>query len=704
MKFELESRGHMPIVPGSLALALKVTVLLATTLAVFFQDLVLIFNDAWQSEAMSYSLIVPVLLVYLVYRKRKLVKAVATSESPRILRRLPLNDVAGALLILVSFLLYWFGSYTFTPLEYHVFALPIFVAACVLLLFNTQTLRQLLFPVFFLFLLVPPPAEILYNVGALLSSLSSELAYHMLAFFGIPVILSVEPGTPTLFVTQQNGAAVQLAVDVACSGIYSLIGFLIFALFTAYAIRDKLWKKALIFCLGFPLIYFLNVLRITIIGVIGYYYGEDLALNVFHLFGGWVLIFLGTLILLVALERLFKVHVLAKPTDVCAACGKVVKTEGDFCFSCGRVLNLRVPGLNKKDVAKIFSLVLSVILIMSIQTPVFALTQGPPEVMVQTPQGGNVTTSILPEVPDYALRFLFRDEDFEKLAGQDRSLVYAYIPANASGEMVWVALEIASTGASLHRWEACLIKYPLMHGQQPRVQQIGLLNDTKLLENPPIFGRFFVFNSTVTNETQAVLYWYETSVFKVNGTSQQKQVKISLIAYPNGTGNLGDVEHQLLALAARLVGYWQPIKTWSQIALLISQNGDKLIIIDMIALCGIFTFYMIERRKERRQNTIAYSKLSTASRQIVDAVHEAENETLPTLGNISAVYASSTSMVLRKEDLLQKLAEAERIGMVRGRIAGKDDEPVQVWKTHVQFPKNSLSISRRLHWRRHGNQ
>ena len=703
MKSGLEFRGHMPIVQGNLALTLKVTVLLTTTLVVFFQDLVLIFDDAWQSETMSYLLIVPVLLVYLVYRKRKMVKAVAPSESPRILRRLPLNDVAGALLILVSFLLYWFGSYTFTPLEYHVFALPIFVAACVLLLFNTQILKQLLFPVFFLFLLVPPPAEILYNLGALLSSLSSELAYYSLAFLRIPVVLSMESGTPTLFVTQQNGNVVPLAVDVACSGIYSLIGFLVFALFTAYVIRDKLWKKALIFCFGFPLIYFLNVLRIAIIGVIGYFYGEDLALNAFHLFGGWVLIFLGTLILLVASEKLFKIHVLAKRAEACAACGKMTKAEGDFCFSCGRIPSPHVPALNKKDVAKIVGLVLSVILIMSVQTPVFALTQGPPEVMMQTAQGGNVTTNILPEFPDYQLRFLYRDEDFEKLAGQDRSLVYAYIPDNESSEMVWVTLEIASARMSLHRWEACLITYPLSRGRQPRVQQIEL-KDTRLLENPPIIGRFFAFNSTVTNEIEAVLYWYETSVFKINDTAQQKQVKISLIAYPNGTGNLGDVEQQLSALATRLVGYWQPIKTWSQIALLISQSGDRLIIVDMIALCGIFPIYVIEKRKKRRQNTIAYGKLSKDSRQVVDAVHEAEKRTLPTLGNISAVYAASASVVLEKEELLQKLAGVERIGIVRGQIAGKDDEPAQVWKTHVHFSRNSPSIHRRLYWSRHGSQ
>lgn len=39
-------------------------------------------------------------------------------------------------------LLYWHGSYTFTPLEYHILTLPIFAAGLTLILFNPQTLRQ----------------------------------------------------------------------------------------------------------------------------------------------------------------------------------------------------------------------------------------------------------------------------------------------------------------------------------------------------------------------------------------------------------------------------------------------------------------------------------------------------------------------------------------------------------------------------------
>ena len=683
-KIRLKMQQFPPLTQETLTVATKIAVVTLATVTVFFQDLAIIFNDASLNETTSYVLAIPLLLTYLIYRKRKMIKATIPLESSKLLKKIPLNEIAGAFLFLTSFLLYWYGSYTFTPLEYHGLALPIFTSACILILFNTQTLKQLLFPIAFLFLLVPPPESILYNSGALLSALSSELAYNLLNIFGFPVSLSAEYGTPVIFITQQNGTTISLAVDVACSGIYSQIGFLIFALFIAYIIRDKTWKKATIFLLGFPLIYLLNVLRISTIGIIAYYYGEDLALNVFHLFGGWILIFLGTLLLLVTSERLFKVQISAKQTEKCPECKETPATNKSFCFACGRIQKIHFSRMHKKDVAKTAVLILSVALILSIQAPVFALTEGPAEIIVQTAKGEQVTTGILPETPEYALRFMYRDEAFEERAKQDASLVYAYFPYDETKEVVWVAIEIASTKSSLHSWETCLITWPLSHGYQPKVDQIKL-RDVLLLKNPPIIGRYFIFQYKASNSTQAVLYWYETSIFKVNSTSQQKHVKISLIAYPNGLGDLPEVENQLLTLATAIASHWQPIKTWSQIALLISQNGDKLTTTTMILLGAVLVLSIFEKRKEKKQNIIAYRKFSKANKQITNAVYQTEKSMLPTLNNISETYGNITGKTVDNEKLILKLSEAEKIGIIKREIANKQDEPVQTWRTECSL-------------------
>jgi len=676
---------HFPQIPQETSIvAIKITVVILATVIVFSQDLAMIFNDALQSETTSYILAIPFLLIYLVYRKRKMIKAAIPVHSSKIFRSVPVDEIVGAFLLLASFLLYWYGSYTFTPLEYHIFALPIFASACILILFNIQTLKQLLFPIAFLFLLMPPPEEILYNLGALLSTVSSELSYNLLKIFGFPVALSAEYGSPVMFITQRDGTTISLAVDIACSGIYSLIGFLVFALFIAYIIRDKTWKKVLILLLGFPLIYILNVLRITIIGIIGYYYGEDLALNVFHLIGGWVLIFLGTLLLLATSEKLLKIRISAKHTEECPECRQRHATDRSFCLACGRIHETHLNRINKKDVAKATGLILSVILILSIQTPVFALTEGPAEVIVQTAKGEQVTTEILPEIPGYTLTFLYRDQAFEQRAKQDASLVYAYSPYNETKEAAWVTIEIASSKSSLHRWETCLITWPISHGYQLKVDQIAL-KDVQLLENPPIIGRYFIFQYKTSNLTQAVLYWYETSIFKVNSTSQQKQVKISVIAYPDSPEDSFEVESQLRIFAVEIASDWQAIETWSQISLLISQNGDKLITTTAVLLGAFLVVSGFEKRKERKQNEIAYQKLSKANRQVIDAVHQTEKSLPATLNNISETYKKTIGKRVNKGKLLEKLSEAEEMGLIAKKIANRDDQPVQVWRSECSL-------------------
>jgi len=664
----------------TLAVAIKIAVATLATVTVFFQDLAIIFNDAIQNETTSYILAIPFLLVYLIYRKRKMIKAAIPLKSSKLFKTVPLDEIVGTLLFLASFLLYWYGSYTFTPLEYHIFALPIFASACVLILFSMQTLKQILFPIAFLFLLVPPPEEILYSLGALLSTISSELAYNLLKILGYPVTLSAEYGSPVMFVTQQNGTAISLAVDITCSGIYSLIGFLIFALFIAYIIRDKTWKKAVILLLGFPLIYVLNVLRITTIGIIGYYHGEDIALNVFHLFGGWTLIFLGTLLLLATSERLLKIQISPKQAEKCPECTQALTADKNICSACGRMHKIHFNRISKGDMTKAIGLILSVILILSIQTPVFALTEGPAEVIVQTAKGEQVTTEILPKIQGYALTFMYRDQAFERRAKQDASLVYAYFPHNETKEVAWVAIEIASSKSSLHRWETCLITWPISHGSQPKVDQIAL-KDVQLLENPPIIGRYFIFQYKSSNSTQAVLYWYETSIFKVNSTSQQKQVKISLIAYPDDPEDSFELENQLRVLAEKIAGDWQAIKTWSQMALLISQNGDKLFTTTIVLLGAVLVVSDFEKRKERKQNEIVYQKLSKANRQVIDAVHQTERKLPATLNTISITYENTIGKKVNKEKLLERLSEAEEMGLIEKKIVNRQDEPVQVWRT-----------------------
>jgi exosortase len=660
---------------------------LGAIIAIYLQDLTIIVSDALQSEITNYILAIPFILLYLIYRKRRMLRTVMAFESqsqPKQTRHIP--TIAGVLLCTAATTLYWYGSYTFTPLEHHMITLPVFVAGLTLILFNLQTLRQLAFPIAFLFFLTPPPAEILYTLGSTLSVISSEASHNIVKAFGIPSTLSSEYGNPTIMITRPDGTSIPFAIDIACSGIYSLIGFLIFATFIAYITRDKTWKKATIFLIGLPLIYALNIVRITIILLIGYYYGEQPALQIFHLLGGWTLIFLGTLLLLTITEKAFKTNLFTKthPLQPCEKCNPAQSQNENFCPYCGRLIKYPKINPKKQDIAKIAAIALAVAILLTIQAPVFALTEGPAQITIQTPTGEQGNTQLLPQMQGYTLEFVYRDKAFEERAKQDASLVYEYIQTDKTKPPIYAAVEIAATKSSLHRWEACLITWPQTHGYQPKVTQLEL-KDIQILQNPPIIARYFAFQYTSTNQTQTVLYWYETATFTINNTAQQKQVKISLIAYPQTPEEITKIEKQLLPVAEAVAKYWQPIKTWTQVALTISQNGPALTATTATLLAITLAFQIFESRKERRSILRLYNKLAFQDKLILRAVAQASKKGNPATKAIASQLQTVIGKNIQTEQLEERLREAERVGLTKRNITNQQDEPKVTWKLNFNL-------------------
>ena len=670
-----------------LVLSIKTLVVLFATIAIFYQDLAILVNEALRSEMASYIIAIPFLFVYLLYRKRKMLRAVISLESAdRSKKTKHLATIAGILVSMISILIYWYGSYTFSPLEYHMISLPVFVAGLTLIFFNPQTLRQLAFPIAFLIFLMPPPSVLLYSLGATLSVVSAEVSNAVINALGISSVLSSQYGNPIIQITRSNGTTVPFTVDIACSGVYSLIGFLVFAVFIVYIIRDKLWKRAIIFPIGLLLIYLLNIMRITVILLIGYHYGEEAALQMFHLLGGWTLIFLGTMLLLTIVERMLGVRIFQR-TTASTQCQHYLKPSNNLqnsCASCGRLLRYPEMQVKRQDVSKIVAIIMTVILLISIQAPVFALTQGPAEVILHAPTGEQATTQILPQITGYTSRFVYRDRDFEQYAKQDASLTYAYVPNDKTKETIWTTLEIASTRSPLHGWERCLVTWPLTHGREPKIIQLDL-RDIQILENPPIIARYFAFHYIETNRTQVVLYWYEQTAFQINATSQQKHVKISVIAYLNSSETVFRTEKQLVTIATAVAQYWQPIKIWMPVAILISENGDKLTAITTVLLIMVTALYAFERREKRKTNANIYRKLSKPVKQIVDVVHETEKTSTTTLNNIAIAYQNLIGRCVNKEKLLHELSEIEKTGIIKRVIISRNDEPTLVWNTQLTF-------------------
>ena len=82
--------------------------------------------------------------------------------------------------------------------------------------------------------------------------------------------------------------------------------------------------------------------------------------------------FIGTLILLVATEKFVKKP---KPQKPCPTC--TPKQRKNSAQNCGKILKYPKIKLSKSDLAKIASIAIVIGILLSIQAPVFALTEGP---------------------------------------------------------------------------------------------------------------------------------------------------------------------------------------------------------------------------------------------------------------------------------------------------------------------------------------
>jgi len=611
--------------PRNLLLAAKATTIAIATIILYVQDLALVFNDAFKNEATSYILVVPILLVYLLFRKRKMLRATMSTEpenQPKNTRHIP--TLAGILLCITAIVLYSYGSITSISLKYHILTLPIFTAGLILILFNPQTLRQALFPIALLATLTPLPSEALSGLGLTL----------------------------------------------------------LIAVFIAFIVRDKLWKKAATFVICFPLIYVLDILRMTIIRGIGYQFGEQLALDMFILLGGWVLIFFGTFILLAISERIFKIHLFKRKQYTCLSCTPQFPTPtGTYCHACGRII--KYPGANPKkaDVAKIAAVALTTILLLSIQSPILALRQGPAQIFTDEPSD----IQIFPNITGYTLQFYSRLTAREQEERADCILLFGYTPQEVGKEPVSVLIQIAEDLVSLPRWETRALIWPLTGTRgQPEYTQVELTN-IQILQNPEVIARNFAFQSLIDNRLQLVLYWFQPSEFTINNTSQQKQVEISLITYPQNFDSIPNIKSQLLPIAKAIADYWQPIKTWAFINMTFSRQGLLAASLTAVFLIALSVFYIFELKRQITSNANAYRKLPQQSQQLIDSIQKTQATTLPTLNRISETYRTATGDTITATHLEQKIAELEETGIITSQIANDQDEPAHAWKPRMTF-------------------
>jgi exosortase len=156
---------------------------------------------------------------------------------------------------------------------------PVLLGAAGFLL-GKRALKALLFPVCFLLFLVPPPLVVTDLLTAPLKMLVATASASSLKAIG--------------YLVTRNGATIlmsdySITVGDPCSGMRSLIALMSVGALYAHLLKSSKIKKATLFFSTIPISVFANIVRLMVLCLITFHFGEAAAEGFLHKFSGFVL-------------------------------------------------------------------------------------------------------------------------------------------------------------------------------------------------------------------------------------------------------------------------------------------------------------------------------------------------------------------------------------------------------------------------------
>ena len=138
----------------------------------------------------------------------------------------------------------------------------------------------------------------------------------------------------------------------------------------------------------------------------------------------------------------------------------------------------------------------------------------------------------------------------------------------------------------------------------------------------------------------------------------------------------------MLTLAEAVSSYWQGVSIWSGVMIIETKYGVS-VAVGLILFLLIVTLFLYYSSKVRqiKENRLTYSKLSQRNKEFLDAVRRLERRSYLTFERITAYFQNEIGEEIRTNELIEKLSEMEKIGLLKSSIMNKEDNPKKTWKT-----------------------
>ena len=238
----------------------------------------------WATDEQGHGPIILAVSAWLIYVKRHEVAAMPAAPLPWL----------GWPLLVFALLLYAVGR-SQDIIMFEISSQIVLLVAVLLLFLGRQALRVLWFPLLFMIFMIPLPGALVAAVTAPLKSAVSAVASNLLYQLGYPVgrtgvIMTVGP--------------YQLLVADACAGLNSM--FTLEALGMLYMNLMKYTSPTRNIALGLllvPIAFAANIVRVMILVLVTYHFGDAAGQGFVHGFAGMVL-FMVALAMMLVLDKL----------------------------------------------------------------------------------------------------------------------------------------------------------------------------------------------------------------------------------------------------------------------------------------------------------------------------------------------------------------------------------------------------------------
>ncbi|WP_036173662.1 exosortase B [Massilia sp. 9096] len=254
---------------------------LAMLLGPTFYDL---FTGAWVSEEQGHGPIILGLALWLIWRRWPEVRAATTP---------PVGAWAGWPVLALGLLAHLLGR-SQKILMLDILSIILVMAAIILVKRGGRALAMLWFPFFFMIFMVPLPSEFVAAVTMPMKMAVSWATEHILYAVGYPISRSG--------VILQIGQY-QLLVADACAGLQTLLTLEALGLFYLNLMRHpSAFRNIGLAAFIIPISFSANVIRVMVLTLITYYFGDAAGQGFLHGFAGMVL-FVTALVLILSVDN-----------------------------------------------------------------------------------------------------------------------------------------------------------------------------------------------------------------------------------------------------------------------------------------------------------------------------------------------------------------------------------------------------------------